>query len=397
MNSSQEYKPKLVICLSRFPFPLEKGDKLRAFYQIIDLSEHFDIYLFCTTDCHISTQNFNTVKKYCKEINVYKLKKINQFWNLFINIFTQKPFQVAYFTQNWIKKKIEKRILNIKPSHIYCQLIRSAEYVKKLHEFPKTIDIMDALSKGMERRISDSNFLIRKILEEEAFRLKKYETRIIDYFNHKIIISEQDKKFIIHPKVKEIKVLPNGVGADFLNYESKTIKEIDILFTGNMSYAPNIKASRFIYNEIFPTLKNNNTKIKITLAGANPTSELISFQSENFQITGWVDDLKPIYAKSKIFLAPMFSGSGMQNKLLEAMAMGIPCVTTDLANNAILAKNENEIIIANTKEDMILAIQKLNNDEVFYQKISLNAKEFVKLNYNWKNINAQLIPLFENK
>jgi glycosyltransferase involved in cell wall biosynthesis len=393
VNSSQKYKEKLVVFSSRFPYPLEKGDKLRAFYQIQSLSENFDIYLICTSEKKVSIADVEKLKPYCKEIHYFELKKSLIFWNLFKAIFNNKPFQVAFFSQNWIKKEVNSLLDIIKPNHIYCQLIRSTEYVKNYHFCGKTLDIMDALSKGMERRSLKSNFILKLLFKEEATRLLKYERQILNYFENSLIISQQDKSFILYPKDKEIQVIPNGVSGDFLNFELDLENEFDLVFVGNLSYAPNIETSNFIIEKLVPELSKSIPKVKILLSGSSPSPKISRKYNDFITISGWVDDIRTSYLKSKIFIAPMLSGTGMQNKILEAMALGIPCVTTTLANNAILAKNQEEIIIADDINSMCSAIIKLRNDLDFYNLISKNGKNFIKNHYTWQAVNEKLISI----
>ncbi|MFN5416382.1 MAG: glycosyltransferase [Flavobacteriia bacterium] len=397
MTLSPKYKEKLVVVLSRFPYPLEKGDKLRAYYQLKELSEVFEIHLFCTSESEINNLSHVQIATFCKEIHIYNLKKGIILLNIFKSLFTKIPFQVAYFSQNWIKKDIERKINIIQPNHIFCQLIRPAEYVKNIHSCPKTIDLMDALSKGMERRIEDSNWLLKQIFREEARRLRHYETKILDYFEHATIISNQDKSYIIHPKNQEIKVIPNGVGDKFTHFNKIPQKKYDLIFTGNMSYAPNVKACIFISQILYPKLIKVNPNYQIALVGATPSKSVLKCANKNISVTGWVDDIREKYAESKIFIAPLFSGSGLQNKILEAMAMGVPCITTSLVNNAILAQKEKEIIIADTADEMVDAIFRLNSDEDLYNEIARNAKEFVNNKYTWNESNKLLIEVLKSK
>ena len=201
---------------------------------------------------------------------------------------------------------------------------------------------------------------------------------------------------MIYPKNKEIIVLANGVDENFYNSNLSFNKEFDLVFTGNMSYAPNIDATNFISKKLLPELIKSNPKIKILISGSSPSLKLQKLQNKNLLISGWVDDIRESYLKSNIFIAPMITGTGMQNKILEAMALGIPCVTTSLANNAILAENNKEIIIANDAKSMLFAIDKLQNDLDFYNLISQNAKKFILENYTWKAVNRELISILEN-
>jgi len=363
-------KKKLIVCLSRFPYPLDKGDKLRAFHQVKQLATIYEVTLICTTDTKIPTNNINVLKEFCKEVYVYKLNRWIIGWNILRTIFGNKPFQVAYFYQFSIHRKIIKILQEIRPDYIYSQLIRTSEYVKNYHACTKTLDYMDTFSKGIERRIISKKGIIRWIFSQEHQRLVHYERQIFEYFEHHTIISEQDRSFIAHPRQKEITIIPNGVSV-FSKSKQEEMKTIDLLFTGNMGYPPNMEAAFFIYREILPFLPDTTTYL---IAGVNPPSTLKKISNERFYVSGWVEDMGACYAKSKIFIAPMFIGTGLQNKLLEAMAMGVPCITTTLANKALNATPDKEILIANTSEEFVEQIKKLQTDPLRYEKISQAGK-----------------------
>ena len=396
MNSSNPYRKKLVIIVSRFPFPLEKGDKLRAFHQIKELSSTYSITLIATTDSKVSKESIEQLRKYCSTIYIFRLSKISIAFNLFVQLFTKKPFQIGYFYSSKNYYRINKILDEIKPDHIYCQLIRVSEFVKNYHHCKKTIDYMDALSKGIERRIEKAPFYSKWLFKIESKRLAIYERQIFDYFENHIIISDQDRELILHPKKSTIECIPNGVDNSFFETISEQ-KKYDLLFVGNMSYAPNVEAANYISTELIPNLKKSNPTISFLISGANPHSSILKLAKNNstISVSGWVDDIRKSYAQGKIFVAPMMIGTGMQNKLIEAMAMGIPCITTSLANNAIKALNNESIIVANTKEEFIDAIEKLLSDSIYYSKIADGGKAFVKNNYNWKTTSQKLSSIFE--
>ncbi len=386
-------KPKLIYITSRFPYPLEKGDKLRAYYQLKYLSLHFDIHLISLTELVVSPDEFEMVNKWCKSIHLFKVSKITKYLNTAFYFFKSQPFQVGYFYDVRIHRKIKQLLNDIQPDHIFCQLIRVSEYIKDYHACPKTIDFMDALSKGMERRAEvERKYFLRWFYSTESSRLKRYEVSVFDFFEHHVMISEQDKKAIFHSENARIKVVPNGVDDAFFISPAKH-KEYELVFTGNMSYTPNIEACRFLVKSILPNLALN---VKLLISGANPTQEVKNFANDKVTVTGWVDDIRESYQKGKIFVAPMFLGTGLQNKLLEAMAMGLPAITTSLANNALGGIPEQDILVANSEEQFLFAINKLLSDKPFYNKIQENGKAFVRVQFSWKTTVSQLILFMKN-
>ena len=252
---------------------------------------------------------------------------------------------------------------------------------------------MDALSGGMTKRIDKSPYYLSPFVRIEAKRLKRYEHFIFDHFEHKTIISEQDRRIIVHARNEEINIIPNGVDFDYFK-PIATPKKYDLIFTGNMSYPPNVNAATFLVQQIMPLLWEKNDQINAVIAGANPTRKVKLLASSKIQVTGWLEDIREAYASSKIFVAPMQIGSGLQNKLLEAMAMGIPCITSQLANNALKAKDNESILIANTAEEFSNAILALLNDHEKREAIAAAGNTYVKRRFNWDETTIELEKLF---
>ncbi len=383
-------KLKLIIIVSRFPYPLEKGDKLRAFNQIKELSSCFEIHLIAITKKNIDEKHKNQLSAYCKSIHFIRIN----FWTIFINsilsLLTKRPFQVGYFYSLVGQRKVNQLIKSIKPDHIYAQLIRTSEYVKNYHFCSKTLDYMDALSVGIERRIPKAPWHLRWLFKQEHHRLRNYERVIFDYFEHTTIISEQDKMLIPHPNKNKISCVPNGIAESF--FEPLEIsKKYDIVFVGNLNYAPNIEAVSYIAHKILAA----SPGISCLIAGANPSNvvEKICKKSPRITLLKSPVDIRTAYCSGKIMVAPMTMGTGMQNKLLEAMALGIPCITTKLANNAIKAIHNESIMVADTEEEYINTIHKLLEDPEFYSFIAKNGQSYIRDNYSWNKTSSGLIEL----
>lgn len=375
---------KILVILSRIPYPLEKGDKLRAFNQVRELSKNNEIILFCLNDTAEHEDARKILSKYCSEIYFFHLNKISILTNLIRSLFNKKPYQVAYFYNEDAQTKINSIIREHKPDRIFCQLIRTTEYVKDIHTIPKTLDYMDVLSKGIERRIKTASFLSRPFFKQEFERLVKYEREVFNWFNTKTIISKQDRDFIQHPDKNKIEIIPNGVDLDFFK-PMTAHKEFELVFTGNMSYPPNVDSVVYLGKRIMPLLLEKNPDFKLLIAGSYPALEVLQYNSSNIHVTGWVDNIKECYAAAKIFIAPMQIGTGLQNKLLEAMAMKLPCITSPLANNALGAKPDHEILIAETPEDYCRHILFLLNNPDRANELAENGYKFVQTNYRWDN------------
>jgi glycosyltransferase involved in cell wall biosynthesis len=229
----------------------------------------------------------------------------------------------------------------------------------------------------------------------EYRRLLRYEHDIFGKFEHKTIISLPDRDKLPHPSRNEVVIVPNGVDYEYFN-PSDTKKVHDIVFTGNMGYPPNIDAARFLAKKIFPEVLKQNPDVTLLLAGANPSLKVKSLQSHNITVTGWLPDIRESYSKSRIFIAPMRIGTGLQNKLLEAMAMEMPCITSILANQALGARENEEILIGNTAQEYADHIIKLLKNKSKAEILAKKGHTFVKRKFNWEKSTALLENLFVN-
>jgi polysaccharide biosynthesis protein PslH len=395
---------KLLVLTSRFPYPLEKGDKLRIFHQIRELSQRHEIILCALTEEIVQDADYQQVMPFCSQIHIFHLSKMTIFLNILAGILRGLPFSVSYF----FNRKIQKSILAIaekeNPNHVYCQLVRTSEYFKET-PYPKTLDYMDAFSVGMRRRSEDESWILRPFYALESKLLKKYETSIFPYYNNLTIISEQDKSLMLEREVN-VKVVPNGVDTDYFKpiHEQKpppiyifSSIRYDIAFVGNLGYYPNIQAAKYLVHQLLPLLKKHKPDIKILLAGARPSQEVELLANENVDIKRDLEDIREAYAAAQIFVAPIFHGSGQQNKILEAMAMGLPCITTTLVNNAILAKPNEEILTADTEGVFVEQILNLLQDIDYQLIIKANGRKFVKTHYSWHTATKVLNDLMENK
>jgi len=386
---------KLVVLTSRIPYPLEKGDKLRIFHQIKHLSKTHKICLICLNE---SSDEIDTsvLEELVTELHIIPLAKWKIPFRLFFAIFHNLPFQVEYFLERKNKKKIEAIIQEFNPNHIYCQLIRTAEYVKDLFQFDKTLDYMDAFSAAAMRRAKTEKRFRKLFWKIENERVKKYERSIYDYFNQHSIITEQDRNLLAIPSNKKISIVPNGV--DTGHFENSHVsKKYDIVFAGNMNYPPNIAAAIFLVEEILPKLKSQFPNVTVLIAGANPSTEVLNLATESITVSGWMNDIREAYCESRVFVAPMFIGAGMQNKILEAMSSELPVITTTLAAEAFKEKNLSKVLEANSSFEFAKAIQYYLLNEGAQISDGKKNRIYVEEKYSWKISNLKLEQCISNQ
>lgn len=373
---------KIFVLLPRIPWPLEKGDKLRAFNQIKQLAKNNEVILCALNDKKVNKEDaFKALQPYCKSVNFIDLGKVSILFNLAMAFFKGIPIQCGYFYNKRAHKKIRKLIEKHQPDMLFGQLLRVAEYIRK-EKTAKTIDYQDVFSMGMKRRYEIAPFYLKPIFNMEYKRLRRYEHDIFNDFDVKTIISIPDRIHIDHPKKDEILIVPNGVDHEYYT-PRESEKKYDIVFTGNMAYAPNVNAVEYLANQILPIVWEKLPDAKLYVAGATPDPRVKKVTSDKIIISGWIDDMRDAYAQSKIFIAPMRIGTGLQNKLLEAMSMRLPCITTTLANNSLHAEEDKEILVGNNEEELAQHIITLLTDKEKANTLAQNGYDFVHRVYDW--------------
>jgi sugar transferase (PEP-CTERM/EpsH1 system associated) len=384
---------KLLIITSRVPWPLEKGDKLRIYHQIRELSREHEIVLCALNDAPLHSKAKEELLKYCREVHVFQLSKLEIGMNLLRCLFSRIPMQVGYFWSARLQSQLNAFIHRAQPDCIYCQLIRTSEYVRHHTHIPKVLDYMDVFSKGVQRRIQKVSFLQRFIFRMEWKRLLRYEAEIFSVFDQCCIISEQDRNLLPVSEAERIAVIPNGVDTDYFHPQQQ-VRKYDILFNGNMNYPPNVESAKILVQEILPLVLRQRPETSVLISGANPSPAVRALASKHVTITGWVEDVRTSFAHSRMLVAPMQSSIGLQNKLLEAMAMQMPCITTTLSNNALKATPEKQILIADNPEAFAKQILLLLEYPENANKIAAAGHAFIKEKYTWASSVKQLSALF---
>lgn len=385
---------KILVILPRFPYPLEKGDKLRAYHQIRTLSTNNEVYLFALSHDRVEDMSIKEMRRFCKDICVVRLSKFKGALRAVRNFFGVRSLQIGYWDSSKARKQLRHFEAKVNPDVIYTQMIRTIKYAAHSQR-PKVMDFQDALSMNYERRMLNYKGLRYFVLHYEFKMMRSAEYNACGIFDGLTIISETDSHAIPQHKETEIAIIRNGVDFDYF-HQMDMEKRYEVVFCGNMQYKPNIDASRFLVGEVMPIVWRTHPNARVVLAGATPKASVRQLASDRVKVTGSVIDIRPFYAQSKVFVAPMRIGSGLQNKLLEAMSMGIPCVTTPLANDSLGATDGSEVLLGRDAGQLAAAIIRMLDNEALRQSIAEQAQKFVHTHFSWEATGQQLEAVLHN-
>jgi len=387
---------KILYATLRPPYSTYKGDQLIAYNQIKNLGGKYDLDLLTfINDQKEKKELIRELKDHCNNIFFIELKN-NKLLNLLKTFINKKPFQVNMFFEEKIQKQIDSIINKEKPDLIHVQTIRMADYFTN-YSIPKTIDMIDALSLNMKRRANNENLLKKPIFEIESRLCRNYERDIYKKFDKLFLVSQKDKDY--YENNNKIIVNPNGtfITRTKLKNYSFDKEKYSLVFHGNMQYYPNIESVIYFVNEIFPILKEKYPEINFYIVGKDPVEKVKKLNEvPGVIVTGFVDDIIDVLTTKIIGVYFMKSGTGMQNKILEALACKLPSVATSLALQGIKGINKNHIKIANKKEQFIDKIINLIEDEKYRNIIAENGHEFIMENYSWESNTQKLVQVWED-
>ena len=405
---------KILVLLPRFPYPLDKGDKLRAYHQIVELSKQHEIYLFALSHRKVDKSDVDKFIGACNNPTTYQLINLSTYrlrwwesaWGVFKAFLSGQPLQLGYWSSRRARRAYTHWERQTQPDVIYCQMVRTMPTVAG-SPYRKVLDFQDALSLNTRRRMERSHGPMKWVLRYEYKALQRTEQEALRLFDAITVISPADRDTIS----QAITLVPNGVDTDYFNQAIKqpsnraalstaetnqiSEKPSTIVFTGNMSYAPNVDAARWLVKEIMPLVWSQIPSATVLLAGADPKPAVKALAGPNVTVTGRLDDIRTAYASAKMFVAPMRIGSGMQNKLLEAMSMGLPCVTTSIAATPLGATTGEHLLVGDTAEEIADLIVKLTIEEI-HHNIADGGHRFVLEHYSWPAAVAPLNSIFNS-
>lgn len=388
----------LFVC-TQFPCPPFSGMRRKILTFIKYLHKKGDeIYLFSLAPPEREFEN-----KYFKEVvvakdNGYFKKCIRTIRYLF-----KKPIQISIYADYENIKFLKKYIKKIKPHAIFIDYIRSADFGIALN-LPKIINYDDPQSlkfKRMKRFLNEIrnpfgegiNFfpdfikriislpVIKKIiLTHEIHTLARYEKWVSKYYPVILTNSAEDAGYLRKNGVKNIDFLPPLIDKEYYLKVTRKPKDGIITFVGKMDYPPNPHAVEYFVREIMPEIERNYKRhFEFRVIGVNTPSWIFEFSKMNdkVKVIGEVEDIRPFLSESTVFVAPLKFGTGIKVKILEAMALGVPVVTTSIGVQGMNVKNGVHLFVEDEPEEFARSVIKLLNDGNLRRKIALAAKKYV--------------------
>lgn len=376
---------RIVYVNPQFPYPILQGNQMTAMNRLKYLSKNHSITLISLhSDKKTIDEEIDYLKPYCDKIISIYHPRWKSLLSILLNfLFSKTPIQVLYYKSDklaTILKNLEIDTINYDIVHI--NTIRMEQYAT-FFKTPCLMDLHDSMILNIQSRLNKEKGLKRLLYNIELKRITKSEKEIIGKHKNIMVLAEQDK--LIHKNNECIDVIHLGVDENQFKRTEILPNNKTIVFSGNMSYTPNVDAVIWFIDNCWDKISNEVPNAKFKVVGTNPSSLLDKYRSiPTIEITGKVNSMVDALNRTQIAIAPLRSSSGMQNKVLEAMACGLPVICTSLGLGDIAATKNENVLVANTPDEFSnKCIMLLNNYELCMQ-IGNNATKLIQERYSIK-------------
>lgn len=379
---------KIIIVAQRFPYPLDKGDRLTIYHLIKFLSERHQVTLITFKERSHDPAWDAKLQPYCERIETLPENRLRAYANCVTGLFDSLPLQVHYSHDPAMVSLVNRVVEETKPDLLYAHYLRMGRYVLPHTAIPRVLAMQLSMTLNYARLAKHAkSWIQRKFLSTEHKKLIKFEADFARQFDQVMLISPRDLDAVnANPPLENVFFNPHGVDYEYFSPDLSVPKEKNsIVFTGNMNYRPNVDGAIYFCTEILPLIKQSVPAIRVYLVGTDPSAEVLGLASDPaITVTGRVPDLRKYLHQATVAIAPMRITAGLLNKVLEALSMELPMVVTPQANEGINAVDGEHLIIAESAQDFAAEVVHLLENPVRRDQLGTAAREFIKNKWTWE-------------
>lgn len=403
-----ESKPQILFVCHRIPYPPNRGDKIRSYNLLKQLSKEYDVMLGCCVETQEELEYVEYLKNYTVDIHcAYKSNStLHIFKDLLAAVIYGKAVSEQHFyhpsLRNWVNSKVNNH--NIRGAFIYCSSM--AQYIPKesSQDFILVTDLIDLDSHKWLELANSKSPPLSWLYRRESQKIAQLEQKLIEQADNAFFVSQQElslSRNAFGNLANSCDVVENGVDYDY--FSSSNIPQVlssdskNIVFTGSMDGVHNIESISWFLQYCWTQLVEKHPGLKLFIVGRRPPVELKRHANEQIIFESDVPDIRPYIAGANVIIAPMQHSRGVQNKILEAMASGKAVVTTNQGAEGIAFPEEQLPFICNNADDFVDKTSALLLNPDLRESIGLKNKSWVKEHYIWQTKLESLNQYFHGK
>ncbi len=389
---------KLLFLANRTPYPPYRGDKLKIYHLAKRLAtKGHELHLLTFAQSEEDFAAREKLEEIFKEIHLLPLPSWKSAANCMAAVWDSKPVQVLYFQDASMRRKLAE-VLNANTyDAVHVQHLRMAPYLAGHANIPRILDLPDAFSLYWQRRKAvDKGFLQKTFETIEGSRVLRYEP-VIRQYDLALVCSDEDLQYLRQAHgATNLRLLPNGVDLDtFYPRAHDYSHSHTLLFTGNMDYAPNVDAVGYFCSEILPLISRQRPDVRLVIAGQRPVDAVRELVGNGVEVTGFVEDIAAKYNEASVVVAPLRFGAGTQNKVLEAMAMGIPVVCSNIGFAGLGIEQGAGAFMQTSPEAFARSVIALLDSEHLRRQTGTLGMKVIRQRFGWDAITDRLESYFK--
>ncbi len=389
---------KILMLTPYLPFPLLSGGQIRSYNLLKNLSSKHQITLVCLIKHESEKQFIQNISPFCKKVIVSKRpEKPWTLSNILQTGFGKYPFLVVRNYSLSAKIAVVEELKNER-----FDLIHAETFYVMPHIPPTQIPILlveQTIEYLVYQHFVDAMRILplRLLFSLDVQKIRYWERFFWKQAKRVIAMSSSYEK-VMRTEVQNlhVSIVPNGVDQEFFTFENKIVGvKPKVLFVGNFKWLQNREAVTKLVKEIWPKIIAKLPNATLSIVGKYPTTDILEFRDATIEVNDKTEDIRSAYSQADLLLAPIFGPGGTRYKILEAMATGLPVVTTPFGIEGLGVVNGKEGIICTTSEKLADAAVNVLTNPSYYEKLALNANTLVRDNYNWIKIGGELDTIYE--
>lgn len=377
---------KILYVCHRFPFPPKRGGKIRPFNMIRHLTQSGHEVTVCSlarsADEAVEAQG---IAQHCASFEMGHVKEPVQMARMIVRLPVVTPSSMGYFYSAELNQRIQKLLKNQHWDLIFVHCSSVAQYVEDVTDIPKILDFGDMDSQKWIEYANYKPFPLSLGYRFEGAKMLAAEKRLTRHFDLCTATTRAEWETLISYGQKvDTDWFPNGVDADFFCPTADAYDAQTISFIGRMDYYPNQECMSRFCAETWPLLKLRKPNLKLLIVGADPSPEMIKLgQLSGVTVTGSVPDVRPYIRGSALMVAPLNIARGTQNKILEAMAMGVPVVTSAIAAGGVDAESVTHFLVAQSPQDYAQAVLSIIDNPEERDRLAVSGRARMLSHHAW--------------
>lgn len=389
---------RLLFIAHRVPYPPDKGERVRAFHQIKALAEHYRVTLVALAHNQADHQAAGPLGQWCERVLFASAGGPKGLLRGGLKLIKGRSVTEGYFYSRRLERIVRR--LTARTTYDIAMGYSSGmlPYLLSLSAPVRVMDLVDVDSMKWFAYAEESGWPKSRLYQREGHTVRQLEEDAVIRCDAALVVSEAEARQLgYYPK--KLKVLQNGVDLDFFSRaatpEAESAETLpSLVFTGTMDYRPNIEGVCWFVERVWPQLRQQRPELTFRIIGRDPAPAVSRLSRyPGIEVTGTVPDVRPYLAGATAAICPLRIARGVQNKILEAMAMSCAVVSSRPALEGIEATVDEDVLVADTPEQWRQQIERLLDDEPLRRKMGQQARRFVEEHHNWDKNMEPLVSL----